>query len=51
MHSHGADQFTAGMAAIATELDIEAEFPADVLAAADRAATSPKLPELDRTDI
>ncbi|MBA2445781.1 MAG: RNB domain-containing ribonuclease, partial [Nocardioidaceae bacterium] len=39
------------MAAIATELDIEAEFPADVLAAADRAATSPKLPELDRTDI
>jgi exoribonuclease R len=37
--------------AIEAELEIPAEFPPEVLAAADDAAADPKLPDLDRTDI
>lgn len=51
LQSHDPGQFTDGMAAIAAELDIVAEFPPEVLDAAERAAASPKLPDLDRTDI
>ncbi|MGI8700650.1 MAG: RNB domain-containing ribonuclease [Nocardioidaceae bacterium] len=43
--------FTDGMAAIESELGLSPEFPSDVLAAAEAAAASPRLPELDRTDL
>lgn len=39
------------MRAIRSELDVSAEFPPEVLAEAQQAATSPALPALDRTDI
>ncbi|MEJ7742042.1 MAG: RNB domain-containing ribonuclease [Nocardioidaceae bacterium] len=51
LQSHDPGQFTDGMAAIAAELDIVAAFPPEVLDAAERAAASPRLPDLDRTDI
>ena len=54
MHgAEGADGRTLadGIAAIQQELAVTPEFPADVVAAADRAAASPRLPDLDRTDI
>ncbi len=38
-------------AAIRAEFDIPEEFPADVLAEAERRAAGPRLPELDATDI
>jgi len=41
----------AGIARIQAELEVTPEFPAEVLAAADRAAASPRLPALDRTDL
>lgn len=37
--------------AIEDELEVTPEFPPEVLAAAEEAAGSPKLPELDRTDL
>lgn len=40
-----------GLARIERELDLPGEFPADVLAAAEAAAASPALPDLDRTDL
>ena len=40
-----------GIAAIQAELGVTPEFPAEVEAAAARAAAAPRLPELDRTDI
>jgi len=40
-----------GIAAIQAELEVTAEFPAEVEEAAAAAAASPRLPELDRTDI
>ena len=40
-----------GLAAIRTELEVPDEFPAEVLAAAERASAVPRLPEVDRTDI
>lgn len=40
-----------GLAAIAQELDLPGAFPADVTAAAERAAADAVLPELDRTDL
>jgi exoribonuclease R len=40
-----------GIAAIQRELAVSADFPAEVEAAAVQAATSPRLPELDRTDL
>ena len=51
VRTHDAEQFTAGMLAISAELDIAADFPPDVVAAAEKAAAAPKLPDLDRTDI
>ena len=39
------------IAAIQAELEIEPEFPLDVVAAARAAATAARLPDLDRTDI
>ncbi|MFD4632565.1 RNB domain-containing ribonuclease [Streptomyces sp. NPDC058284] len=41
----------AALRALRTELDVPEEFPADVLAEADRAAASPRLPEHDATDL
>jgi exoribonuclease R len=39
------------IAVIQTELEVEVDFPDEVLAAAASAAADPRLPELDRTDI
>ncbi len=36
---------------IRTELEIDADFPAEVLAAAEAAAGAPRMPDLDRTDL
>ncbi|GAA4101714.1 RNB domain-containing ribonuclease [Nocardioides kongjuensis] len=44
-------EIQAGLAAIAKELDLPGEFPAEVTAAAERAAADVVLPELDRTDL
>lgn len=41
----------AGVAAIQAELDVTPEFPPEVEQAAQRAAKSPRLPDLDRTDL
>ncbi|SDS96191.1 RNB domain-containing ribonuclease [Jiangella sp. DSM 45060] len=41
----------AGVAAIQAELDVAPEFPPEVEQAAQRAAKSPRLPDLDRTDL
>lgn len=41
----------AAFAAIRDEMDVPREFPADVLAEAERAAASPALPERDETDV
>ncbi|HEU4947805.1 MAG TPA: RNB domain-containing ribonuclease [Kribbella sp.] len=43
--------FRASLQAIRTELEVPAEFPADVLAAAHAAAAGPRLPDEDRTDL
>ena len=43
--------FLASLQAIRRELEVPAEFPPDVVAAALEAAKNPRLPELDRTDI
>jgi exoribonuclease R len=43
--------FRASLQAIRRELDVPAEFPPEVVAAALEAAKNPRLPELDRTDI
>jgi VacB/RNase II family 3'-5' exoribonuclease len=50
---HHADGTTLrdGVSAIQAELEVSPEFPAEVEAEARRAARSPRLPELDRTDI
>ncbi len=40
-----------GLRAIASELELPGEFPADVTAAAEQAAAGVVLPELDRTDL
>lgn len=40
-----------GIAALQTELGVTPDFPPDVVAAAEKAAASPRLPELDRTDV
>ncbi|WP_112236577.1 RNB domain-containing ribonuclease [Kribbella monticola] len=43
--------FRASLSAIRRELDVPAEFPAEVVQAALAAADNPRLPELDRTDL
>jgi exoribonuclease R len=40
-----------GIAAIQAEQHVSADFPADVLDAAEAAARSPRMPDLDRTDL
>lgn len=40
-----------GLAAIRDRLQVPADFPAEVLAAAEQRAATPSLPELDRTDL
>jgi exoribonuclease R len=44
-------ELATGLTAIRTELEVPDEFPAEVIAAAERAASSPRLPTEDRTDI
>jgi VacB/RNase II family 3'-5' exoribonuclease len=46
-----ADALRAGIAAVQTELEVFAAFPAEVEAAAAAAAENPRLPDLDRTDL
>lgn len=48
---HGVAALHERIAAIQAELEIEANFPPDVVAAANEAARRPRLPGLDRTDI
>jgi exoribonuclease R len=50
LHADG-ERLRAGVEQIRTELGVTPEFPAEVTAAAERAAREPRLPELDRTDI
>ena len=45
LRGHEAERFTAGMRAIADELKVPDEFPAEVLAAAEDAAKGPAMPE------
>ncbi|MFC6152075.1 RNB domain-containing ribonuclease [Nocardioides yefusunii] len=47
----GEQQLRDGIAALRTELEVVEEFPAEVEETAARAAASPRLPELDRTDL
>ncbi|UUW88991.1 RNB domain-containing ribonuclease [Pimelobacter simplex] len=47
----GSPELQQGLEAIAKELDLPGEFPAEVTAAAERAAASAVPPELDRTDL
>lgn len=51
LQGHDGTDLTAGLRAIDQELDVPTEFPADVLAEAERAAAHPRLPDLDRTDV
>jgi exoribonuclease R len=47
----GKDELDQGMRAIRDELEVQADFPPDVVAEAVEAAKHPTLPDLDRTDI
>ena len=44
-------ELATGLARIRTDLQVPADFPAEVTAAAERAAENPRLPDLDRTDL
>lgn len=44
-------ELAAGLAAIRARLEVPEDFPAQVLAAAERAAANPRRPALDRTDL
>ncbi len=44
-------ELATGLASIRTALEVPGEFPPEVVVAAERAASSPRLPDLDRTDI
>lgn len=50
LHADG-DGLRQGVERIRAELGVTAEFPPEVLAAAEQAARAPRLPDLDRTDI
>ncbi|WP_436971978.1 ribonuclease catalytic domain-containing protein [Nocardioides panacis] len=50
LHADG-DTLRAGITAIQQDLGVHPEFPAEVEQAAQAAASSPRLPDLDRTDI
>src|SRR5690606_4506613 len=49
--ARGADGLNAAFAAIRVEHEVREEFPAEVLAAAERAAREPRLPERDERDL
>lgn len=49
--ARGADGLDAAFAAIRVEHEVREEFPAEVLAAAERAAREPRLPERDERDL
>ncbi|MFD3721302.1 RNB domain-containing ribonuclease [Streptomyces sp. NPDC058674] len=53
MHMTGADgaALRAALRELRTKLEVPGEFPAEVLAEAQRAARAPRLPELDATDL
>ncbi len=51
VHDGDGDVLRKGIAKIQEELKVSPEFPAEVEEAAKRAASSPRLPSLDRTDI
>lgn len=51
LHAPGAAGVTRGLEHIRAELGVPGDFPPEVLAAAERAAAAPRLPELDRTDL
>ncbi|MEU9256076.1 RNB domain-containing ribonuclease [Streptomyces sp. NPDC048270] len=53
MHMTGADgaALRAALRALRTKLGVPEEFPAEVLAAAERAAREPRLPDADATDL
>jgi exoribonuclease R len=48
---NGVAELEQAVLAIQQELKLDAEFPAEVLAAAEQAAVDPVLPDLDRTDL
>jgi exoribonuclease R len=48
---HGVDDLHRRITTIQQELEIDVEFPPEVVAAAKEAAKAPRLPDLDRTDI
>jgi len=48
---NGVEELRQGIAAIQRELEVETDFPPEVVAAAEAAARSPRLPSLDRTDL
>lgn len=47
----GEVQLRAGIESVRAELDVHEEFPPEVVAAAEAAAASPRVPEADRTDL
>ena len=49
--SNAVDELRERIRAIQGELEVEVDFPPEVVAAAVRAAANPRLPDLDRTDI
>jgi exoribonuclease R len=51
LHHADGDTLRDGIAAIQREMGVTQEFPAEVERAAEKAAKSPRLPALDRTDI
>jgi len=51
VHHADGSELRKKVAAIRTEMGLSADFPAEVLAAAEEAAHNPRLPDLDRTDI
>jgi len=48
---HGVEELHQRIRAIQGELEVDVDFPPEVLAAAAEAAANPRLPDLDRTDI
>jgi len=51
LHRADGDELRRGVEAIRAEMGVTPEFPREVLATAEEAARSPRLPALDRTDI
>jgi exoribonuclease R len=51
LQASGTAGVTRGLEHIRAELEVPEAFPPEVLAAAERAAAAPRLPELDRTDL